>query len=320
MSLERINQYLASTPHGPASTWNMSELLKISSTTFPEQLLDRNETILRADIHALWFRWFTEGLCNPLRYVKDETKTIIHVQTDTYARLSSLFANDPEPQRLRLTEQLAFHIMSEVTRQRQLGRTTASLNEKQELIDDSGDVPRCWICGFAFSKDAIDRFLKKRNGITLQPLEFVDVLMPRGLFARDVGIEVEHKLPVASGGGGKDNLALSCGWCNKSKGARTSIYDAGARAPRRSYTLGQQSWHELPHPFWTVRLLATRGKCEYISGCNADVTNSQLFIAPTDPRGSPNPCNLHVYCANHDPYATDRFLGREAVRRIWEVK
>jgi hypothetical protein len=296
----------------------MSDLLTISANAFPDELLYRNDTVLRADIFALWFRWFTEGLCNPLRYVRDETKTIVDVMADTFSRVNLIFSHEPEPQRMKLTEQLALHIMAEVTRQRQLGRTNATLAEKQELIDDSGDKPRCWICGFAFSKDAIDRFLKKRSGILLDPLEFVDILMPRGLSSRDISIEVEHKLPVASGGGGKDNLALACGWCNKSKGARTSIYDADARAPRCSYTLGPHTWHELPHPFWTVRLLATRGKCEFHSGCSADVTNAELFIAPSDHRGSPNPCNLHVFCAQHDPYATHRFYGREVVRRIWD--
>lgn len=261
-----------------------------------------------------------EGLCNPLRYVADETKTIIDVTADTFSRVNSIFVNDPMDERETLTRQLAVHIMAEVTRQRQLGRTDATSAQKQELIDDAVDTPRCYICGFAFSRDAIDKFLKRRRGIQLEPLEFVDILMPRGLFARDIGIEVEHKVPVASGGAGKSNLALACGWCNKSKGARTSIYDADARAPRCSYVLGPHSWHELPHPFWTVRLLATRGKCEDLSGCSANVTTSELFIAPIDHHGSPNPSNLRVYCAQHDPYAASRFSGRDAVRRIWEER
>jgi hypothetical protein len=141
VSLERINQYLKNTPHGPGSIWRMGDLLTISANAFPDELLYRNDTVLRADIFALWFRWFTEGLCNPLRYVRDETKTIVDVTADTYSRVNLLFANDPEPQRLKLTEQLAIHIMEEITRQRQLGRTNATLAEKQELIDDSGDQP-----------------------------------------------------------------------------------------------------------------------------------------------------------------------------------
>jgi hypothetical protein len=84
--------------------------------------------------------------------------------------------------------------------------------------------------------------------------------------------------------------------------------------------LGSQVWYELPHPFWTVRLLAIHGRCEHPSGCEATVKNSELFISPSDHRGAPNPCNLHVYCANHDPYATDRFYGREIVRRIWQER
>lgn len=318
MSLDRLNRYLATTQSDPIGVWREADLIAVSATPPPDIVFLRSETILRADAHILWFRWFMEGICNPLRYVGDETKTIIHVLADTKSRVDELYAGEPQDKRITLAKRLSQRIMAEVTRQRELARVGASLDQKRKLIDNAPSEPRCWVCGFRFSQKAIDRFLKNKTGIELERPEFVDILRPRGLNKRDIGIEVEHIVPVASGGGGEDNLALSCGWCNKSKGARTSIYDAGARAPRSTYDLGSQVWHELPHPFWTVRLLAIRGRCEHPSGCEATVKNAELFIAPSDHRGAPNPCNLQVFCADHDPYATDRFYGREIVRRIWD--
>lgn len=319
MSLARVTQYVGDTPHDPGSMWRHNDLLALSAAPPPESMLKRNDIVLRADAHALWFRWFVEGLCNPLRYV-DGSMTVVDVIADTKARVDNLYAGEPQDERGELAKRIAIHVMAEVERHRQLKRVGASSVQKRELVDAAGTKPRCWMCGFAFSQEAIDRFLRKANCEEVKLPEFVDILRPRGLYLRDVCIEVEHIVPVASGGGGLDNLALACGWCNKSKGARTSIYDAGARAPRTTFRLGVQTWHELPHPFWTVRLLAVRRRCEHVDGCSATTDNAELFIAPADHRGSPNPSNLHFFCSAHDPYSGSRFFGREAARKIWNER
>lgn len=316
MSLARVSQYVADMSHDPSSMWRQDDLLALSKTPPPESMLKRNDIVLRADAYALWFRWFIEGLCNPLRYI-DESKTILDVFVDTKARIDNLYANEPQDERGELAKRITTHVMAEVNRHRQIMRINASKEQKRELIDSAVGVPRCWMCGFAFSQAAIDKFLLKPIRDEVVTPQFVDILRPRGLYPRDVSIEVEHIVPVAAGGGGANNLALACGWCNKSKGARTSIYDAGARAPRAMFRLGEHTWHELPHPFWTVRLLAMRRRCEHIDGCTATADNSELFIAPADHRGSPIPNNLHIFCSTHDPYASTRFYGRESARRIW---
>ena len=317
MALAAVRHFLEHTSQDPGSLWRLPELEGMASRPPPDDMLHRNGTVLRADAYAIWFRWFVEGLCNPLRYVGDETKTIIDVLADTIARVDEIYPREPRDERLVLAQRLAQRVMVEVERRRDLGRVGASSLLKRELVDAAGGVPRCYICGFRFGPDALDKFLKRRAGIKLSLPSFVDVLRPRGLSDRDIGIEVDHVVPVAGGGGGRDNLALACGWCNKSKGARTSIYDADGRPPRSSYVLGAHTWHELPHPFWTVRILATRARCEHGGGCPARPQEAELFLAPGDHRGSPNPSNLHVYCSAHDPYAAHRFYGREAARRVW---
>lgn len=317
MSLLGATKYVSDSSQSTMNIWRHDELLASSMIAPPDLILAKNGVILKADVYALWFRWFVEGLCNPLRYM-EESKTIINVLADTRDRVNKIFASEPQDEREALSEKIAQHVMAEVQRHRQLKRIGASSIQKRELVDAAVNNPRCWMCGFEFSQIAIDRFLRKPSREQMKLPQFVDILRPRGLYLRDESIEVEHIIPVAAGGGGFDNLALACGWCNKIKGARTSIYDADARAPRITFHLGSQIWHELPHPYWTVRLLAVRRRCEHIDGCSSTVDNSELFIAPTDPRGSPNPSNLHIFCKEHDPYATTRIYGREEARKIWE--
>jgi hypothetical protein len=315
-----VSHYVDETPQNLASFWRFADLVAMASRPPPDTMLPRNGSILRADAYAIWFRWFIEGLCNPLRYVDDETKTIVDVLSDTLARVDTIYPNEPRDERHALAQKLTQRIMLEVERRRQLKRLGASAALKRELVDRAGGEPRCWICGFKFSSQAVDKFLRGRKSGSLPLPQFVDVLRPRGIVPRDIGVEVEHVVPVASGGGGSGNLALACGWCNKNKGARTSIYDADGRPPRSIYMLGAQLWHELPHPFWTVRILATRARCEHADGCTATVKNAELFIAPGDHRGAPNPSNLHVCCTEHDPYLAHRFYGREVAQRIWAAR
>ncbi|WP_446655369.1 HNH endonuclease [Blastomonas sp.] len=317
MSLSLIMNYMKSASGDPSTVWNWDALAMSANNMPPQAILPRHSPMLLADTYAIWFRWFVEGMCNPLRYVADEKKTIVDVLADTIVRIDQIYSHEPQDEREELADLIARRVMSEVERHRRIERTHASTAQRQDLIDRAPNGPRCWVCGYAFDQLAIDKFLRRRKGITLASPSFVDILRPRGLETRDMGIEVEHIVPVAGGGGGDDNLALSCGWCNKNKGARTSIYDVEGRAPRSVYMLGTQQWLELPHPFWTVRILATRKRCEHHSGCSARSSHDELFIAPGDYRGAPNLNNLSVTCQKHDPYAVDRLMPLDQARQIW---
>lgn len=318
-SLEQLSTFIASAPHDPACVWRREDLKALAGLSIPDAIFERNHAVLKADAHVLWLRWFLEGMCNPLRYVDDDTKTIVDVHLDTLDRVNGMYPGTPQPERHQLAQQISRHVMAEVERRRRLARTHATAAQRRELVDNAGGAPRCWMCGYLFSRAAVDRFLRKSKFEPELP-EFVDILRPRGLIKRDIRIEVEHIVPVAGGGGGLDNLALACGWCNANKGARTSIYDARARSPRSAFVLGGHQLHELPQPFWSVRLMAFRRTCEHLGGCTASVDDAELFLAPSDPRGSLNPSNLRVVCASHDPYAARRFLGREAARKIWQER
>jgi hypothetical protein len=177
------------------------------------------------------------------------------------------------------------------------------------LLDAAGNPPRCWICGYAFDQIAIDSFLISPRHHSLKT--FVDFMKPR-LLQRDYGIEVDHMVPFSQGGGGDANLAIACGWCNKTKGARLSLYDVQAQPavfihPRLGVT-------SLPQPFWVVRILALRKRCEHGS-CHRQVSTSELTATPRNERGAMNPMNLMVTCLEHDRLGSDRLVHRKHVER-----
>lgn len=319
MSLENINRFLTPIPGVGKNNWLKNDLHGLASLRLPDIITNTNDVILRGDAHILWVKWFVEGLCTPYGYVSDPSKGLANVLTDVRARVNHMFQHDTAEQREIFSRQIAVRVMEEVTRQRSLKRDYAGKKTKEALIAASAK-PRCWMCGYAFTQVAIDNFLKKTGaGKIILPIS-VDLLRPRGLIERDITIEVEHILPVAAGGIGISNLALSCGWCNSHKGAKTSIYDASFQAPKVPYKLGTDIFYELPHPFWTIRLLAIHRKCECITGCVAHAGTDEMFIAPMSPLGSPNPSNLKVFCGIHDPYKSSRFVSRAEAEKIWSER
>jgi hypothetical protein len=319
MALENVNRFINPASSGGKNNWAFDDLHALASQRLPDAITDRNDLILRADVNSLWLRWFIESFCSPLRYVDDKTKGEAHILVDATTRVDELLLHEPSAKRQMFAKQIAEQVMEEVTRLRDLKRDFATKQIKEDLVA-AASTPRCWMCGYAFSSEALGIFLKKPGVGALQLPPIVDLLRPRGLIERDISIEVEHIMPVASGGTGTANLALACGWCNRYKGAKTSIYDASFRAPRSPYMLGGQAMYELPHPFWTIRLLAVRRKCEHLDGCGAHADTHEMFIAPVSCLGSPNPSNLQVFCGQHDPYRLDRFVNRVDAAKIWEEK
>lgn len=319
MALDNVSRFIRPILTGKKGHWASDELLTLASQRLPDLITDRNDLILRSDINSLWIKWFIEGFCSPLRYVDDPNKGVAHVLHDVTKRVNKLFLHESAAKRDLFSKQVAESVMEEVTRQRNLKRDFATKQIKEDLVAASA-VPRCWMCGFAFSAEALEKFLKKPGSGPLILPKIVDILRPRGLVERDISIEVEHITPVASGGSGVDNLALACGWCNKYKGAKTSIYDVSFQAPRVPYQLDTQTLHELPHPFWTIRVLAIHRTCEHVEGCNACVDTHELYISPANSLGSPNPSNLQVFCGEHDPYRLSRFVDRSVAENVWSER
>jgi hypothetical protein len=318
MSIDALGTFIDQAPNAPEDAWDYDAVKRLAGLHMPESVFGDDESMMKGDQHRLWFRWFLEGMASPYVFARDATAGRLDIFRTAFRRITDLYPAVDRERREAVADKVAGLLFIEVEKLRRgRERDYASAATKQSLIQAS-NTPRCYICGYAFSSEAIDAFLrvKGRNPVRLPVM--VDVLRPRGLIEREIGIEIEHVVPVAAGGSGQNNLKLACGWCNMHKSARVSLYEVAHLPPRTNpFQIGGHKLHELPAPFWTVRLLALRGRCQHHDGCGATARESELFIAYRDWAGSPNPTNLSVFCQKHDPIAGVRMDYAATVKKLW---
>ena len=300
-----------------SSIWDKSLLSALAGLHVPDSLLGRRHSLFRADINEQWARWFVEGIADPHCYTGANfsyARLFKDVLTEVEKRFKiATFSESKELAAITARILRDKIILFQADRKRK----TISSTEKTLLIELSGSPPRCWICGMAFSKEAIDNFIfRERHKVPLP--EFIDILKPRGLKERDLSVEIDHVVPYSHGGKNEGNLQLACGWCNRYKSNFASIYDVDGR-PRLA---GPNNFgiRSLPQPFWTVRLLAVERKCEYSKGCSISANSDAVTVAPFVSTGAMNPSNLHVTCYPHDPLRDIRLQPKEVILKLWGVK
>lgn len=321
MSIDTLTNFIENTSSDLTSAWCYDDITALASKSLPDSLMGDQVPLLRGDQYRLWLRWFLEGLVSPQLVAIDTTLGKLEILSAAAKRIDDLYPLIELDRRKRLANAITKHVFAAVETIRAARvRDFATSATKHNLMAAS-TTPRCYICGYAFSREACDAFLKVKGRSPIQRPSLLDVLMPRGLVERDEGIEIEHVVPVAAGGAGQANLRLACGWCNKYKSNRISIYESSFLAPRTTpFRIGTRRLNELPVPFWTVRILALRGKCQHRDGCHHTAQSSELFIALRDWTGSPNPTNLMVYCEQHDPIRVDRKQSRSQVQQLWKER
>lgn len=320
MAIDDDIRFLTDVPTDPASSWDFDAVITMSGRSLPEIFLGDQQSILRGDQYRLWLRWFLESLLSPVAASRRESVERLNVFESVYKRVKGLYPGIDAMRQRSLTDVITDHLYADIERRRaKVGRDYALKVTKLELIAER-TPPRCYICGFPFPKEAIDAFLQSPGADPVMVPTWVDVFRPR-LKQRDLSIEIEHVVPVALHGNGQDNLRLACGWCNKYKSSKVSLYEAGYVAPPvDSIRIGSHELHELPNPFWTIRILALRKRCQHPDGCSNTAKNAELFISLLDWGGSPNPMNLAVFCEDHDPIAPHRRQTHSSVEKVWKER
>lgn len=306
-------EFVESALGDPRTAWS-SEVVRILATRHvPDRVLDRRAPIVRADAFSQWAQWFIEGIANPLKYVR---LGYAHLFKDVLSVVSQRFSTHTKPEQLEAARTIAAILMARVEALR-MRRERRVLTREQRilLLDLAGQPPKCWACGFVFSRPAVDNFVRgERSAIPVPP--FVDILKPIGLKQQDLRIEVDHVFPFAQGGAEEENLRLACGWCNRHKSSLISLYEVEGR-PRQAGP-SPLAIPSLPQPFWIVRILAVQRRCEHPDGCSASVDTSEMTVAPISTMGTLNPCNLKVTCYGHDPWSAFRLQSVDVVRRLWQ--
>jgi len=311
-------KFLDATLGVTALAWREEALQGLAGLVVPDAIVGRKRALLRADINEQWGRWFVESLADPRRYAQGPASSYAHVFKDVYAAIESRFHDTPQEERQELASKAAKVVYSQVEffRKRGRKREAISRSDKLGLLDLAAPRPACWICGDRFSDHAIGVFIGEEVGPSPTP-PLVDILAPRGLVARDLSIDIDHIVAHAKGGDNDDNLALACGWCNRHKRDRGSIYEVASEpllAAPNDLGLGS-----LPRAFWTVRHLALTQRCEHHSGCKATTRDTRLTVAPINSAGSMNPGNLRVTCYEHDPLADIRLQSPDRVTKLWSI-
>lgn len=304
-----VGQFVEKAFGGQYAGWDEKAVRELAGQSPPTALGGHAAWLTRGDAFLLWARWFLESLADPELYI-DGTKKYPHLAREVLDSVSALASSMPPDERHALASSLSQTLWSEVQR-RSIGRRVPADRETRLLLADL--YPRCWICGAAFPEWARALFLRDDVYEEPSPLSYIDFMKPRGVRVEHMRIEIEHVVPRVSGGGDEiANLRLACRWCNSSKGGRTVLYDVEGQPRRFAHpTLGRVS---VPQPFWVVRLLAMRGRCEHSEGCEATVSNSELTVAPIRAGGAANPSNLMVVCYRHDSLASTRRVARRHFR------
>lgn len=285
---------------GAVEEWDRSWHASTAAEWTPpaaETLLDRS---VFADNGIMWARWFLEGLADPDRYRRTSLKL-----PRLYAEVSGALAelgipDDPDGRKVR--ETFTRLIWREVLRLRAVTPRPSYDQETRELLwAAAGNPARCWVCGYQFPAWVRARFIRgMRPALTLPT--FVDFYRPQGLKEAELFAEVEHVGAWSRGGGEGENLRLSCGWCNRTKGALGLLNESATTATLFNHP--RLGVIKRPHPFWIVRRLAMIGRCEK-KGCDKTNENAELTVAPRVRSGAPTPTNLRVTCAEHDCFSLE---------------
>lgn len=317
MEFAEISSFLSATADKLEACWDMNVLSNIATQRVPDFVMSGRGALLRADINMLWTQWFIESIYDP-ETLANSSKGYAFVFKAVQQRIPFIFPEIPPNERNALAQNLAKLINKEVQRRETRERISITLDQKKLLWDISGPEPRCWICGYKFTKWAEDKFLGYVDDVQVSLPQFVDYTTLHGLTQRDISVEVDHAVPLSKGGNNEDNLRLACGWCNSHKSDRISLYSVSVK-PRiiLHSKLGKQS---IPHPFWVVRLLSVRRRCEYEGGCDKSVDCEQLTVLPRHPEGAMNPTNIRVTCFEHDSLGSNRLVSRKIAQQMRKIK
>lgn len=305
-----LHDFLSASLANQSASWSLDGLRSIARLQVPDRVLGTMGDVLRGDAHRQWASWFMGTICDVDAYVRSEAE-YAYIFSDVLNSIRSTMTELNKKEVEELASQVAKLTHGEARRRAgNRSRTPLERALRYQLVDLADGKPHCWVCGWRFQQEAIDRFLGlSADSPEVPPL--IDVFKPIGLNRRHLLIEVDHVTPFSRGGeDGGDNLRLCCGWCNAHKSDRSSIYEVSGEARTAK---GMNPARGLPQPFWVVRVLALEAERGGLSPKNCELT-----VALRNPRGAVNPANLMAVTYDSDPMGTERFQSYTVVSRMWK--
>ena len=298
------------------ASWDSVRIADLARSGLQDYLVLDKGALTSGEGLASCARWFANHLVDPGIY-RSKTPDYIEVFGDLISAIkASPLASRLSIESRVLASEIAPYVLAQAKAlNSKRKRQQISFEDRTLLLDLAGRTPRCWLTGYEFKQEAIDRYSNVGQARVAPLPYYVDLLRPIGLKHRDLAIQIDHVHPFSLGG--EDvigNLRLSCGWANSMKGSCVSIFDAPTTVvrPRRN----SSPVSSLPRPLWVVKLLGTISKCEY-PGCRRVAKNSTLTVRPINPKGSLVPTNLKIVCEIHDEMKNELVLPSKEVAEIW---
>lgn len=305
-----LNDFLLASLADPGASWRRDGLCGIARLQVPDRVLGSMGDALRGDVHRQWASWFLGTICNVDAYARSGMD-YAYIFDDVLKSIRSTMIELNWYEVQELASQVAKLAHAEARRRtRNKARVPLDRALRRQLVDLADGKPHCWVCGWRFQPEVIDRFLELSKDPPEAP-ELIDIFKPIGLNRRHLQIEVDHVAPFSRGGADVgDNLRLCCGWCNAHKSNRSSIYEVSGEA---RLVKGANPVRALPQPFWVVRVLAMAAERVGLSP-----RESELTVALRNPKGAVNPANLTVVTYENDPMGADRFQSYKIALQMWK--
>lgn len=312
MSIHLIQDFLQSGQIDKCSLWTQEGITQVSGREIPSHIYRGQDTLLKADIKTLYQDWYIESICDPRSYPKGAKYGEIF--KTVYDEIERLLHDSKKAEIKELASLITETILRRIESLNVSRRKAFDKWQRRTLVDYAGKEVRCWICGYRFEDEAVENFTAKKSYTPSAVPTFVDIMKPRLNPARDYSIEVDHVFPHSKGGEDEGNLRLACGWCNRYKSNKTSIYEAPGH-PQKSIRV-KGAILSIPTPIWVIRMIAVRQQCETDSGCEMTIGNSELTVTPNNIKGANNPFNLKVTCYEHDTISKYRMIHRNAYEQL----
>lgn len=289
----------------PGSIWDNDDISKLGHFTLPDVIFRQRGDLAAADFNHLWLSWYISALVSKSTA---ENGGFLDIYQSIKGGLDDQLSGTCQPEQLRgWARSLTAVVFDHHSNRRGAGRRALKEQERRELVGSYEGKVRCNICGYAFSQEQVDGFLGLRDVEEHGPLPAaLDIAKPIGRRRRDIRIEVDHIVPIRHGGGYEENLQILCGWCNSIKSAYRGLYDVPGDVVDRAGWL-------MPQPFWVVRIIGTRRRCEHPRGCGATARDAELTVDRVLHSGEFNPANMRVVCYSHDAMGESRWINRASL-------
>lgn len=306
-----LTKWLGLVAKAASDPWNPEVVSAVGELRVPAA---GSTPLVDCDLGFLRHEWVVEGIIDLAPFFEDETLHFGYFYASVKQGLLNAFPSAPHDEIEDGAALFAKPAWRLISARRAASRERFSRPLRHEVWLNAQPEARCHLCGFHFDEPARERFLGRAPATSRSVPLLVDLARPRGLQDSDREIAIDHVNPVAAGGATEiDNLRLACGWCNAHKGDLWHLFNS-PRQRRRRIRHPAGNWLSVPAPFWVVRLVRFRGRCEHAQSCQARLNTHELFVAPSGAAGALNPLNARVYCEDHDPWNVFRWVSPATLR------